>query len=291
MATTVSSETSKPITSTFNSPQPIDNSIYPYNNVTQTRSGHVFEVDDTLGNERIQETHKSGTYRVIDPDGSTNTTVVADRYTTVCGNDFVSITGTCNIHINGNCLLTVNGNYNVEVNGNMEQTVKGEYKLKVGNAHKTEVTGDKSENVKGKKDVIAGKGLFIDVTSGGSTSNIIGETKYNVSGDYTSAVTGSSTSTAMSGFNISSTIGKTSIGGMSVGVDAVTGLTLTSVGTAMVYAPAGIVATSPLVNINGGSLVASLDVAALSGARTLTTHIHIADGDPSIPGPTTPPIA
>lgn len=279
------------IRSSFNAPQPLDGAVYPYNNVTQTRAGHVFEVDDTLGNERIQETHKSGTYRLIEPDGSTSTTVVADRYTTVCGNDFVSITGTCNIHINGNCLMTVNGNYNVEVNGNMEQTVKGEYKLKVGQGYKNEVSGDKSENVKGKRDIIAGKGMFVDVTSGGATTTIIGEVKENISGDYTHTTTGSNTTTATSSVSMSSPLGKATMSGMSVGVDAVTGLTLTSVGTAMVYAPAGIVATSPLVSINGGSLIASLDVAALSGARTLATHIHIADGDPSIPGPTTPPIA
>lgn len=279
------------IRSSFNAPQPLDGTVYPYNNVTQTRAGHVFEVDDTLGNERIQETHKSGTYRVIEPDGSTSTTVVADRYVTVCGNDFVSITGTCNIHINGNCLMTVNGNYNLEVNGNMEQTVKGEYKLKVGQAYKNEVSGDKSENVKGKKDIIAGKGMFVDVTSGGSTTNIIGEVKENISGDYTHTTTGSNTTSALTGITISSSVGKASLSGMSAGVDAVTGLTLTSVGPAMVYAPAGITATSPLVNVLGGSIIASLDVCALAGARTLTTHIHIADGDPSIPAPTTPPIA
>lgn len=289
MATTETTS-STPLTSTFNTPQPVDASMYPYNNVTQTRAGHVFEVDDTLGNERIHEMHKSGTYRTIEPDGAQSTTVVSDRYTTVCGNDFVSITGTCNIHINGNCLLTVNGNYNVEVNGNMEQTVKGEYKLKVGNAHKTEVTGDKSENVKGKKDVIAGKGLFIDVTSGGSTSNIIGETKYNVSGDYTSAVTGSSTSTSMTGVSISSPAGKASIGGMTAAIEGVASLDLTALGPVNINAPSSIIAKTPMVEVLGGAVWATLDVAALGGARTLATHIHTADGPSTPPGPTTPPI-
>lgn len=276
------------IRSSFNTPKPIDNTIYPYNNVTQTRSGHVFEVDDTLGNERIQETHKAGTYRVVEPDGSMTTTVVSDRYTTVCGNDYVSISGTCNIHINGNCLMTINGNYNVEVNGNMEQTVKGEYKLKVGNAHKTEVSGDKSENVKGKKDVIAGKGMFVDVTSGGSIFNIIGDSKQNVKGDSTNVITGSSTTTATMGASLSSPIGKASISGMSAAIEGVSNLTLTSLGPTAMYSTA-INATTSVVNVLGGAVVASLDVAALNGARTLATHMHWADGAPSQPGPTSPP--
>jgi hypothetical protein len=279
-----------PLTSTFNTPQPVDASMYPYNNVTQTRAGHVFEVDDTLGNERIHEMHKSGTYRTIEPDGAQSTTVVSDRYTTVCGNDFVSITGTCNIHINGNCLLTVNGNYNVEVNGNMEQTVKGEYKLKVGNAHKTEVTGDKSENVKGKKNVIAGQGMAIDITAGGVKTNIIGGQEKNVSGDYTSTVTGSSTSTALFGISMQSPLGKASFGGMSASLDAVSNLTLTSLGPTAMYSTV-INATTPIMNVLGGAIVAGLDVCALGGTRTLATHFHLGDGAPGSPAPTTPPIA
>ena len=35
---------------------------YPHNHVTETESGHVIEVDDTKGKERIHVFHKSGTF-------------------------------------------------------------------------------------------------------------------------------------------------------------------------------------------------------------------------------------
>ena len=278
-----------PVANIFNTPQPVDASIYPFNNVKQTRSGHVFEVDDTLGNERISETHKSGTYRCVESDGTQSVVVVADGYTTICGNGFVSITGTCNVHISSNAKITVAGDCNLEVNGNMEQTVKGNYKLKVGGNHMTEVVGDKSENTKGKKDVIAGKGLNTTVTSGGTSSKIIGRVYDKIKGDYTSIVFGSTNMTATTDMSLNATMGKASLGGITAAVDAVTNLTLTSLGPTTMYSTL-IQANTPLMNIIGGGLIATLDVAALGGIRTLATHFHLADGAPSAPAPTTPPI-
>ena len=278
-----------PVANIFNTPQPVDTSIYPYNHVTQTRSGHVFEVDDTLGNERISETHKSGTYRCVESDGTQSVVVVADGYTTICGNGFVSITGTCNVHISSNAKITVAGDCNMEVNGNMEQTVKGNYRLKVGGNHMTEVVGDKSENTKGKKDVIAGKGMSTSITSGGTTTKIIGGVEDKIKGDYNSVIYGSASLTSSSSMSLKSTLGSATLGGMTAAVDAVSGLTLTSLGPTTMYATL-INANTGHMNIVGGGLQATLDVAALGGTRTLVTHYHLADGDPSTPAPTTPPI-
>lgn len=44
--------------------------VYPDNKVTQTKSGHVIEIDDTAGAERIHIHHKSGSYVEFHPDGS-----------------------------------------------------------------------------------------------------------------------------------------------------------------------------------------------------------------------------
>ena len=38
---------------------------YPHNHVTKTKSGHIIEVDDTPGAERLRTYHKSGTYTEI----------------------------------------------------------------------------------------------------------------------------------------------------------------------------------------------------------------------------------
>jgi len=44
---------------------------YPYNKVIETAGGHVIEIDDTSGAERIRVKHKSGSFRSTDKDGNT----------------------------------------------------------------------------------------------------------------------------------------------------------------------------------------------------------------------------
>jgi hypothetical protein len=276
--------------SLHNQPFPTNQSVYPYNNVTQTRSGHVFEVDDTLGNERIHEKHKSGTCRTIDATGALSVTVVSNRYTTVCGEDSISIIGNANITINGSANLTVNGDYNVEVNGSMSQTVKGQYRLKVGGAYKNEVLGDKAENIAGKKDSIIGNGVNNTIRGGGIKSMVVGSIEETVAGGYTGIYTGSSSTTALLGASMTAPAGAATIGGMTAAIDGVSMLTLTSLGPTNMFSTVTNM-TTPLVNILGGALIAAGDVRALAGARGLLTHIHLGDGAPGTPAPTSPPIA
>lgn len=56
------------------------NSEYPYNRVLQTAAGHVIEVDDTPGHERINVHHKSGSYIEISQDGRMVIKSVSDMY-------------------------------------------------------------------------------------------------------------------------------------------------------------------------------------------------------------------
>lgn len=275
--------------SSYNSPQPENQAVYPFNNVTQTRSGHVFEVDDTFGSERIHEKHKSGTSRTIMPDGSSVITVVGDNHTTIIGSDFVTISGSANVTINGNANMTINGNYNVEVNGSMSHTVKSDYKLKVGGAYKAEISGDKAENIVGKKDLIVSGGINNTISGGGIISNIVGSTETNISGSRNETITGSANTTALFGVSMNSPAGPATIGGMVAGIDSATVLTMTSLGmTNMTSSFTNI--TTPVVNVLGGAVIASLDVYALAGIRSLATHMHIADGASPSPLLTTPAV-
>lgn len=275
--------------SLHNQPFPTNQSVYPYNNVTQTRSGHVFEVDDTLGNERIHEKHKSGTCRTIDATGALSVTVVSNRYTAVCGEDNITIAGDANITINGSANLTVNGDYNVEVNGSMNQTVKGQYRLKVGGAYKNEVLGDKAENIVGKKDSIVGNGVNNTVRAGGIKNMIVGSIDESVLGGYTGIYTGSSSTTALTGISMTSPAGPARLGGMNAAVDSATTLNLTSLaGTLMTSSFTNM--TTALVNVLGGAVIAAGDVRALGGTTGLATHMHLGDGTGNAPAPTAPGI-
>ena len=108
----------------FNEPVTPYNAQYPYNHVHESESGHIREIDDTPGAERIHERHSSGTGYEIHPDGSKVTRVKQDNYTLTTGDDFA--------HIKGNSSTTTDGGVRVFVNAD-GATTEGHYTIEVGN--------------------------------------------------------------------------------------------------------------------------------------------------------------
>jgi hypothetical protein len=109
---------------------------YPDNHVFESLSGHVFEVDDTEGAERLSRHHRKGTFEEIHPDGTRVHKVVKDSYTIVYGNDFLHVRGNVKITVDGDAHLLVGGNADVEVKGNVKETIHGNYRMEVkGSAH------------------------------------------------------------------------------------------------------------------------------------------------------------
>jgi hypothetical protein len=78
---------------------------YPFNAVEESESGHVREVDDTPGAERIKESHRTGTFYEIHPDGGKVTKVVKDNFTAIMGDDSLQVVGDCKIMVMGSCSL------------------------------------------------------------------------------------------------------------------------------------------------------------------------------------------
>ena len=109
-------------------------SEYLWNKSETSISGHVREVDDTPGAERIMEMHRSGTFHEIHPDGT--------KVTRIYGDDF---------HIAlVDHTLYVGGNLNISVQGNANLLVKGDLKTKVGGNYTLTVHGDMTTRVRGK---------------------------------------------------------------------------------------------------------------------------------------------
>ena len=84
-----------------------------------TESGHLLELDDTLGAERIAIEHRSGTFQEIHPDGSKVTRVVNDNYTVVCKDEEVYIGGKVNITVGGDAKITVGGKTDIDSTDNL----------------------------------------------------------------------------------------------------------------------------------------------------------------------------
>ena len=108
----------------FNEPETPYASTYPHNHVYESEAGHIREMDDTAGAERIHERHASGSGYEIHPDGSKVTRVKQDNYTLTTNDDFV--------HIKGNSSTTVDGGVRVFVNAD-GSTDDQNYTIEVGN--------------------------------------------------------------------------------------------------------------------------------------------------------------
>ena len=100
-------------------------SQYPYNHVKETESGHVFEVDDTPGAERIHEFHTAGTFREVQPDGTKVEKIVGDDYVIDLKNRLMYVNGDFDMMVEGDYNLNVKGNKYEHISGHSYNTVKG----------------------------------------------------------------------------------------------------------------------------------------------------------------------
>jgi hypothetical protein len=151
--------------------------VYPYNHVFESESGHVFEIDDTLDNERIYQAHRTGTSFEIDKDGNQVDIIKGDHYNIVSGKRQVVIEGNTDITIGGRHKLYINkdgatdnhydiqvgpnANINIQIDkgdmnvvlkdGKLNTNVSGDYNMKIGGNMNLDVRGNKTETVSGNK--------------------------------------------------------------------------------------------------------------------------------------------
>ena len=144
----------------FSEPTTPYDTQYPHNHVYESEGGHVREIDDTPGAERIHERHANGTGYEIHPNGDKVTRVKKDNYDLIYGQQYT--------HIRGNQSTTTNGGVKVFVNaagaGGRDASTQYHYTIQVGkNANVTipvekgdvnVVTTDGDINLKSGKDIV-----------------------------------------------------------------------------------------------------------------------------------------
>ena len=111
--------------------------VYPYNNITKTRSGHMFELDDTKGRERIRLSHRSNTFIEMSPNGDEVHKIYGKGYYITVGDCEITIgsdpadeTGKAHklkINVFGDVFMQITGDKTETVNGNLHQHIKGNY--------------------------------------------------------------------------------------------------------------------------------------------------------------------
>jgi hypothetical protein len=86
---------------------------YPFNRVIKTRAGHMIELDDTEGSERVHIYHSSGTSIEMAPDGRLTVRNPGDSFEVVGGIKNIAVSGDVNVEVGGSLNAVVKGPVNV----------------------------------------------------------------------------------------------------------------------------------------------------------------------------------
>ena len=155
----------------WDEPETEYNATYPRNHVYESEGGHLREMDDTPGAERIHERHNSGSGYEIFPNGTKVTRVKGKNYNIVSDDEYCHIQGTARETIDKGLRIRVNSegqagnNYNIEVGqgSNVNVEVNG------GNINLTTLNsgqdaGDININASRDLNVQVGRNLTMDVS-------------------------------------------------------------------------------------------------------------------------------
>jgi len=148
-------------------------SEYPFNQVQETESGHVIEIDDTPGGERILIKHRTGAGMELRADGSVLISSQKQTVQVTGGDATVIVEGEGNLIYKGDVNLRIAGDFNVDVDGN--------YNL--------EIAGDKIENIKGRHNKTVFRDMNYEV-HGSRVSNVIGNSSDTMLGRHDVLVSG-----------------------------------------------------------------------------------------------------
>jgi len=274
------------------------NPIYPNNHSIHSESGHVKEMDDTPGAERLFEMHKSGTYCEINNKGDKTTTIVGNNYTVIIGGDNIYIKGSANLTVDGDFRHLVKGNYHLEVEGNKTEYVKGSRQSKIGKSEQIEIGQEFAANIKSNSVLRVGRDSTI-LVNGNKNETIAENNDLFVNKNDGHIVLGKRNE--FTGDNNSSTTnGLLFLTGKQIKIESpetlvtnIDGAVTETFGSTHALTVSGeqtITASKTFVRNNvdvTGTLTATTQVTAGTPAISLTTHLHrpgglIVTGPPSV---------
>lgn len=107
---------------------------YPKNKTTLTESGHLIELDDSTGAERVLIYHKSGSFLEYHTDGTIVYKSIKSSYDLTANDKFINVGGNATINVGGDAKIAVKGNLNTTVGGNYTLSIGGSMSVKVGSS-------------------------------------------------------------------------------------------------------------------------------------------------------------
>ena len=157
-------------------------SKYPKNQVRESVSGHVTEIDDTPGNERMLFKHKTGSGVEMRADGtvimsSTNHMIRIsqhDEKVIIEGNGELFYNGNLKLNVSGDFDLNVGGNYNITTGGDKVENIKGGVRQTVTKNLESTIIKNKTEYVAGSMSETILKDKH-SITKGASSEYVEGD--------------------------------------------------------------------------------------------------------------------
>lgn len=143
----------------FSEPQTAYAAKYPYNHVYESESGHVIEVDDSPGAERLHWYHRSGSFKEIHPSGLEVNKSVNHQY------NFVYLDHYCGVGYN----------YNLDAKQNIRLQSGEVFNIKSGSDHNRQVGGSMNATVSASSNTKIGS--VRNVSVGENSNELVGETK------------------------------------------------------------------------------------------------------------------
>jgi hypothetical protein len=148
--------------SVWDEPYPAYNAQYPFNNVTETESGHAFEMDDTKEFERVQLSHRTGSTLEFLPEGHTKLKSQSGRYDVTMGDH--------RNYVNGTKYETIDSDYFLKINGKFRIECDQFQLICAGNPGTAEISAQQSVDVSGT--TFAASGLLSSKVTGGVSAEI-----------------------------------------------------------------------------------------------------------------------
>ncbi len=159
--------------SKFAEPESQFAAVYPSNHVLETDGGHVFELDDTPGAERVHIFHRKGSFVEFHPDGSIVHRSAQDRYHIVLKDENLYVGGTLNMSVSGTVNILAGNNTNIstvgdatwKVGGNLRLDVAKNFDVAVGGEVNIDSSGKMQLDSQGSFGIASGDSVGIDASS------------------------------------------------------------------------------------------------------------------------------
>lgn len=168
---------------------PLQSSQYPLNQVRRSVTGHVTEIDDTPGRERMLFKHRTGAGVEMRPDGTVIINSTNNQITIAGGDQKVIIEGNGQMVYHGNLNMRVDGDFDLDVGGNMNVTVGQAYEEDIKGGFRQDVNGPHASYINGHVTSFITKNQN-SMVLGDQNNQIKGDVDTNIEGKHDHGVKG-----------------------------------------------------------------------------------------------------